>query len=87
LPTKHPRIAVTNDPELADALASVAPYFAGEKTATIVHDLAIRGAEAVGQERRDQDESIERLVAASTGRDDSLDWEVLERIDEWAWGD
>lgn len=77
---------MTNDPELAAALSSVASVFAGRREASVVHDLAVRGAEEIVRERADADASIERLVAASTERDRSLDWEVVERIDELAWG-
>jgi hypothetical protein len=87
MPTSHPRIAVTKDAALAEALDSVAPYFPGKRPATIVHELAVKGAEAVINERKAQDEAIQRLIEMSTQRDSSLDWDVLERIDEHAWGD
>jgi hypothetical protein len=84
IPTKHPRIPVTNDPPLAEALDRVAPFFSGKKPATIVHDLAVKGAEAVVREHEAQDAAIERLIERSTQRT-GLDWDALERDD--AWGD
>jgi hypothetical protein len=84
MPTKHPRIPVTKDPPLADALAQVERYFDGAPAARVVHDLAIRGAEALVEEERRRGEAIERLIAWSTRREDGLDWEALERVDE-AW--
>lgn len=85
MPTKHPRIAVTRDAELAEALDSVARYFPGKRAATVVHDLALKGAEAITRERRVGDEAIAALIEMSTRRDGSLDWEILENIDRHAW--
>jgi len=85
MPTNWKRVNVTNDPELRDALQRVAPYFRGAPAARVVHDLAVRGAEAVVREHQERDAAIERLVAFSTGRDAAIDWDVLERIDELAW--
>lgn len=86
MPTKHQRIAVVKDPSLAQALARVAPFYEGVAVATVVHDLAVKGAEATVRERAAQDEAIENLVALST-HGDSLDWDVLESIDERAWAE
>lgn len=85
MPTPWKRIPVTQDPELAEALHRVARYYPEVAQARLVHDLAIKGAEAVDQERSRSDEAIEQLVAFSTERRDLTDWEVLERIDELAW--
>lgn len=82
MPTKHQRIAVTNDAELSEALARVQGIFNGVPTATIVHDLAVKGAQAVVDEERRRRDAIERLIAWSTGED--MDREALLRIDE-AW--
>jgi hypothetical protein len=86
IPTKHPRIPITKDHALADALDTVTPYFPDKKPATLVHDLALKGAQAVLDEQQVRKEALERLAEWSTGRDDSLDWELLERIDDVAWG-
>lgn len=87
MPTSHRRIPVTQDPELSAALQRVAPFYRGVPPARVVHDLALRGAEAIVEERRRAGEAVERLVALSTGRGDLIDWDVLERIDELAWGE
>jgi hypothetical protein len=87
VPTRYQRIPVTKDPELADALQRVRRHFADVPTATVVRDLAIRGAYAVEREHEERGAALERLVAFSTGRGDLVDWEVLERIDELAWGE
>jgi hypothetical protein len=87
MPTRYRRIPVTNDPELAQALGRVAHYFPGAPAARVVHDLAVRGAEAMEREQHDQREALERLVAFSTERRDLIDWDVLEHIDELAWGE
>ncbi len=87
MPTSWKRIPVTQDPELRDALAEVAPYYPGLAPARLVHDLAVRGAQAVVQEQASAGRAIEALVAFSTERGDLIDWDVLERIDDLAWGE
>jgi len=87
MPTNWKRVNVTRDLELSDALQSVAPYFRGAPAARVVHDLAIRGAEAVVRQHRELDAAIERLVALSTEREAAIDWDVLARIDELAWSE
>ena len=87
MPTNHRRIPVTNDPELAEALARVASHFPGAPAARVVHDLAVKGAEAIAREREGSEQALERLVDLSTLRGDALDWDMLERVDELAWGE
>src|SRR6266511_277916 len=87
MPTNHRRIPVTNDPELAEALARVASHFPGAPAARVVHDLAVKGAEALAREREGSEQALERLVELSTLRGDALDWDMLERVDELAWGE
>ena len=87
MPTPWKRIPVTQDPELTDALHRVAPYFPAVAPARIVHDLAVKGAEVVVHEQRMSEDAIERLIAFSTEPGDLVDWEVLEQIDELAWGE
>jgi hypothetical protein len=86
VPTKHQRIPVTNDPELAEALARVAHVYAGEPMSRVIRDLAIKGAEAVERENGEREAAIDRLIALTDGRSNLIDWGVLERIDELAWG-
>ena len=85
MPTQHPRIPVTNDPELAEALARVEHYFPDAPTARIVRELALKGAEAIEREQGDREGAIERLIALFTAPKDGIDLDVLERIDELAW--
>lgn len=52
VPTRFARIPVTKDRALAEALDRVVPLIEPEQpTASLVHDLAIRGAEAMLAER------------------------------------
>jgi hypothetical protein len=83
MPTKHPRINVTKDPELAEAIARARPLLNGAPEAKIVHDLAIRGAEALGADEEIRAKAIEELIAWSLG--ENIDRETLLRVDELAW--
>lgn len=86
MPTKHERIAVTKDPELSAALQQIAGVVEpGTKTATLVRDLAIRGAEALLAERRDRQGAVDRLIARSRAEDPGFDREVLAGLDDEAW--
>jgi hypothetical protein len=85
--TRFARIAVTKDPALADALDRVAPFVDSDKpTATLVHDLAIRGVDALVEEKRDRTAQLAWVAKATTSPNPAWDREVLERIDELAWG-
>jgi len=65
----------------------VAPLLGADlPAARVVHDLAIRGAEALIGEHERQAQSIERLIARSTSADPGFDADVARRIDELAWG-
>lgn len=87
MPTPHKRIPVTQDPELTEALFRVAPYYPEAAPARLVHDLAVRGAAAIVEERRLADDAIEQLVIFSTERSDLIDWDVLKQVDELAWSE
>jgi hypothetical protein len=87
VPTRFVRIPVTKDRALAEALDRVVPLVEPEQpTASLVHDLAIRGAEAMLAERQQDAEHIERLIERSTSTDPGFDVDVAQRIDELAWG-
>jgi hypothetical protein len=87
MPTRFARIPVTKDLTLAEALDRVAPLVEpNQPAATLVHDLAIRGAEALLAEHGRHSAAIERLIERSTSADPGFDIEVAERIDELAWG-
>ncbi len=78
---------MTKDLALAEALDRVAPFVGAEQpAASLVHDLAIRGAEAMLAERQHDEEAIERLVEHSTSADPGFDVDIAQRIDELAWG-
>jgi hypothetical protein len=48
MPTKHPRIALTRDPEIDAALKAAAPVLGPSKpAATLARELVLRGAQAV----------------------------------------
>jgi hypothetical protein len=87
VPTRYDRIPVTKDPELAAALERVAPLMpAGTRPATLVRDLAVRGADALLAEHRRDRAAVERLIARSTAEDPGYDRELLSAIDREAWG-
>ena len=50
MPTQHPRVSVTKDPELADALRRVRELVGEKHEGTLLRELAIRGAAATLEE-------------------------------------
>lgn len=77
MPSKHPRIAVTADPELGDALERVrAATGTREPDASLVRRLAVEGAEMELQAGRRRREAIEALFAAIDR--DGFDLEVAD---------
>lgn len=87
VPTRFARIPVTKDLALTEALDRVAPFIEPEQpAASLVHDLAIRGAEAMLAERQQDTAALERLIEHSTSADPGFDVDVAQRIDELAWG-
>jgi hypothetical protein len=87
MPTRFARIPVTKDLALAEALERVAPLLAANQpAATLVHDLAIRGAEALLVEHSRRTGAIERLIERSTSADPGFDIEVAQQVDKLAWG-
>jgi hypothetical protein len=85
VPTRHRRISVTNDPELEAAITRARPLLNGAPDATIVRELAIRGAEVLAQDHELRREALKRLADWATEPDSSMDRETLLRIDELAW--
>jgi hypothetical protein len=75
-PTKS-RIQVTIDNELAGA---VAEFGSGKSRSRAVHDLALRGAEAIRAEKRRLQESLEFLQRLDAGEDDRFDFSVSARL-------
>ena len=87
MPSKHDRIAVINDLPLQEALERVTPLMNGEtRPARLVHDLAIKGAQAVLAEQERRRWAAERMIAWVSG-DEQPPWdpEVLGRVRELAW--
>jgi hypothetical protein len=68
-----PRIQVTPDFELADALAELGGT---EPRSRAVHDLALRGAEAIRAERAGEHDAQEHLLRIAAGEDDRYDFAV-----------
>jgi hypothetical protein len=85
VPTKHPRIAVTRDRALDDALRRARPILGEGPEAALVHELAIRGAEAVLEREERRREAMRRLGEWSTSRSGPIDWDVLARVRKEAW--
>ena len=86
MPTSHDRTLVTKDPALAEALDRAGVIAKpGIASATLVRDLAIRGAQALLADRQRDAEAIERLVKRTTAQDPGYDPEVLTDIDRLGW--
>jgi hypothetical protein len=83
MPSKHPRIAVTADPELGSALERVrAATGTREPDATLVRRLAMEGAEAELAAGRGRKAAAEALFnAMDDGRFD-LDLAAIDRLNE-----
>lgn len=81
MPSKHPRIAVTADPELREALARVrAVTGTREADATLLRRLAVEGAEAELEAGRNRRVAAEALLSAMDGGQFDLDLEAVDRL-------
>jgi hypothetical protein len=81
MPSKHPRIAVTADPELGEALARVrAATGTREADATLVRRLAVEGAEAELEAGRNRRVVAEALFEAMDAEHLDLDLEAVDRL-------
>jgi hypothetical protein len=81
MPSKHPRIAVTADPELGEALARVrAATGTREADATLLRRLAVEGAEAELQAGRDRRGAAEELLEAMGSGQFDLDLDAVDRL-------
>ena len=90
--TRRQRITVTNDDELANALARMRPFFPGKPAAALVHDLAIKGAVAIEEDEPTffaevrREKAMERLIWWSTSEDSPIDREALLNAEQgWGW--
>lgn len=80
MPTKHQRIAIVEDEQLAASLAEVAQFVEPRTSkARLVRDLAIKGADRVLAEERDRREALEWLVWWSTS-EDGMDREAATEV-------
>jgi hypothetical protein len=77
MPSSHPRVQVTVDPELAAAMAAVDPR--PTSRSRLIRDLAIRGAEAERDERERRDQAVEYLLSIASG-DTEYDFEAARAI-------
>jgi len=77
VPTVKPRIQVPFDGDLAAAVAEVG---GGKSKAQAVHDLALRGAEALRDEHEGRQEAIAHLVRIANGEDDGYDFAVSAQL-------
>jgi hypothetical protein len=73
MPATKPRIQVTVDDELDAALVELGD---GRSKSRAVHDLALRGAEALRAEREQRQSAIEFLRRLDAGEDDRFDFSV-----------
>jgi len=81
MPSKHPRIAVTADPELGEALARVrAATGTREADATLLRRLAVEGAEVELEAGRNRRVAAEALLEAMDGGQFDLDLETVDRL-------
>ena len=81
MPSKHPRIAVTADPELREALARVrAATGRREADATLLRRLAVEGAEAELEAGRDRRMAAEALFDAMGSDQFDLDLNAVNRL-------
>ena len=84
VPTRHPRIPVIEDPELAAALARAAPLVAARSKPALLRELALRGADQVVDEAARRNALLERLAEWSTDPD-GLDWEAVREAHDRGW--
>lgn len=77
VPSTKPRIQVTVDAELEAAIRELGT---GKTRSRIVHDLALRGAEAVRAQRKHSEEALEFLRRLDSGEDDRFDFSVSEQL-------
>jgi hypothetical protein len=81
MPSKHPRIAVTADPELGEALARVrAATGSREPDATLLRRLAVEGAEAELKAGRNRRAATAALFDAMDDEQFDLDLPAVDRL-------
>jgi len=77
--TKHPRVQVTIDPALAEAMAAVDAK--PKSKSKLIRDLALRGAEVAADDRKRRDEARDFLRKVANGEID-LDFAAAREAHE-----
>jgi hypothetical protein len=78
--SKHPRVQVTVDPELSEAMAAVDAH--PKSKSKLIRDLALRGAEVTAEEQQRREEAKEFFRKVARGEID-YDFDALgEVLDE-----
>lgn len=77
MPSSHPRVQVTVDPELADAMSSVDP--SPPSRSRLIRDLAVRGAEAERDARERRRRATAHLLGIARGEIE-YDFETAREI-------
>ena len=77
MPSSLPRVQVTVDPELAEAMAAIDPSPASRSR--LIRDLAIRGAAAERDERQRRQAATDYLLRIARGETD-YDFERAREI-------
>lgn len=75
--TKHPRVQVTVDPELRDAMAAVDAR--PKSRSRLIRDLALRGAAIAVEEQQRREEAKETLRKIANGEID-YDFDALGEV-------
>lgn len=80
MPTQHSRVSVTVDPALSEALSHARTLLSKDlRDATLIHDLAVKGAEALGEASERRRRLLRELADPElTAR--RLDLAALERV-------
>jgi len=76
---------VTNDLELDNAITLARPLLKGAPDATIVRELAIRGARSLAADSLSRHDALEQLGRWSTDPRSSMDRETLSDVRDLAW--
>jgi hypothetical protein len=86
MPTRHPRIPVIEDPELARALERAGPLLPARSKPALLRALALRGAQQVIGEEDRRRQLLERVADWSTDPE-GLDWQAVREAHERGWHD
>jgi hypothetical protein len=75
--TKHPRVQVTVDPALDEAMAAIDPH--PKSKSRLIRDLALRGAEVAAEDRERREKAKEFFRKVASGEID-YDFDALEEV-------